>query len=631
MAAKTIFAVLLCGLLLMTIACGGGSPESRPVVYVSVTPGAANVEQGANFTFHAAVTGKDSSVTWSVQEGAAGGTIAPDGTYTAPAKAGLYHIVATSVASPSSTSSATVNVPAVTLTLSQTKITMDQGATQLVYANVYGAVDRSVSWTFQESGMGGSVSSTGLLTAPTTAGTYHIVATSTWDTTQTATLTLVVEASSVTVMPRVAGVAAGNKYPFTATVRGLLDKRVAWSIQEGSIGGTIDSNGVYTPSSTAGTYHIVATSAADSSVFAAATAAIVTKRFSEPIPMMEARTLAAATLLQNGDVLVTGGNNGDWWFVSVNSAEIFDHAAGTFRSTGSMGEGRDSHTATLLKDGKVLVAGGGLDWWGSTTAAEVFDPATEKFTTTGKMGSARSAHTATLLQDGKVLIAGGVDWNAFTMPAAAEIYDPTTGTFKATGAMVEPRWWHTATLLPDGRVLFAGGTARISSTDYGLTARASVEIYDPSTGTFSPAGSMGGKHEQHAAALLADGRVLITGGQDYVDTGDPYAYLYSYQDDAHVVGAPSWNSAPLVARMNTVRAAHTSTVLEDGQVLIAGGYTLAADNSAELFDPATETFLITDSMAKPRYLHTATRLQDGRVLIAGGAEQKTAEIYDPKK
>lgn len=629
--AKVIISVMITGLLVMAAGCGSSDPKpGDPIVSVWVTPGSMTVDQGSTTTFKAVVTGaNNSSVTWSVQEGAAGGTIAADGTYTAPAKSGVYHIVATSVANPNSSSYATVNVPVVTVTMGNTKVVVDQGATQQLSAMVNGTSVRTVTWSLVESGTGGSVSASGVLTAPTVPGMYHVVATSTWDTTQTATCTVIVEASSITVTPSIAGVSAGSKYPFTATVRGLLDKRVTWSVLEGSIGGSIDSDGVYTPSSTPGTFHIVATCVADSSVSATATTATVAKRFSAPIAMMTNRALAAATLLASGDVLVTGGSGGDWWFTTFNSAEIFDHVTGTFRNAiGSMAEGRDSHTATRLKDGKVLIAGGGMDWWGSTGTAELFDPATETFSAVGKMISMRSAHTATLLNDGKVLIAGGVDWNAFIMVAAAEIYDPATGTFTVTGSMVEPRWWHTATVLADGRVLFTGGTVRNTGYyDYDTRGRDSVEIYDPATGTFSLAGTMGGKHEEHAVAVLADGTLLITGGLSYTDAIDPATF--TYQDDAHISAAPAWNVVPLTARMNTVRASHTSTLLNNGLVLLAGGRAPTADNSVELFDPATSTFLITESMAKPRYRHTATLLNDGRVLICGGGEM-TAEIYDPR-
>ena len=626
-AARIAFASFVAALLILTVACGSGEPKKIPIVSVYITPSVTSLDQGATYSFQATVTGNNQAVTWSVQEGAAGGSIAPDGTYTAPAKAGVYHVIATSAASPSSSATASINVPTVQVSLANTTLVLDQGATRQLNVIVNGAIDKNVTWNLVENATGGSVAPNGLLTAPTAAGTYHVMATSTWDTSQKATCTIIVEASSVSVTPAIAGVSAGNPYPFVATVRGLLDKRVAWSIQEGSVGGTIDVDGVYTPSGS-GTFHIVATSLADAAVSGTATVETVAKRFSTPIPMMEDRSMSTATLLENGDVLITGGTNDDWWTFGLTTAEIFDHVTGTFRTTGSMAAGRDGHTAVRLKDGKVLIAGGGAEWWFSNASAEIFDPATEKFAAAGKMNYARSGHTATMLADGKVLIAGGVDWDAFVMAAAAEIYDPATGIFSKTGSMAEPRWWHTATLLPDGRVWFSGGTARRSTNvyDYDVVVRDSTEIYDPATGTFALAENMGGQHDGHATALLADGRILITGGRSFTDYLDPRAY--TYQDDAHVVASPSWIVVPLASRMNTMRAWHTSTVLQNGQVLVVGGSAPVTDNSAELFNPTSSTFLITDSMAKPRYLHTATLLKDGRVLIAGGGT-KTAEIYDP--
>ena len=198
--------------------------------------------------------------------------------------------------------------------------------------------------------------------------------------------------------------------------------------------------------------------------------------------MANARGFHSATLLTDGRVLITGGSSGGWaWFTPMPvSAEIYDPTSGTFTTTGTMNS-RAWHTATLLADGRVLVTGGVANDGSQPTASQLFDPGTGTFSATGSMSTPRYQATATLLKDGRVLVVGGgADYENRQFVASAEIYDLAAGTFSATGSMTDARTYHTATLLPDGRVFVAGG--------YGSTAPlANVEIWDPATGTFTPA------------------------------------------------------------------------------------------------------------------------------------------------
>lgn len=322
--------------------------------------------------------------------------------------------------------------------------------------------------------------------------------------------------------------------------------------------------------------------------------------------MTTQRAAHTATLLPDSKVLVVGGFTGGE--NSLASAEIFDPATNTFASAGNMNATRAGHTATLLPNGKVLIAGG---YNGSYLAsAELFDPATCSFTPTSRLVTARSGHVAMLLRNGKVLLAGGtgVGW---TFLADAELYDPVTNTFTATGNMTTARESHTATLLASGEVLITGGHRGRRPS---VTIHSSAEIYDPAAGTFTAAGNMTRVRHKHEATLLMDGRVLIAGGSDERDGRGAYTSAEIYN--------PVTGTFAATGNMNAARykLQGTSVLLNDGKVLIAGGA-----NRAEVFDPATNTFsYASGSLGTTRLFAAATRLQNGQVLITGGYDDNNA-------
>jgi hypothetical protein len=217
--------------------------------------------------------------------------------------------------------------------------------------------------------------------------------------------------------------------------------------------------------------------------------------------MTTPRAQHTATLLPNGKVLIAGGYQG-----GLASAELYDPSTGSFTATGNMTTAPWGctacldHKAILLPNGKVLIV--------AFEGAELYDPSTGTFAPTGNMiNPYYTARTATLLTSGKVLVAGGT--NDFGDSAGAELYDPSTGTFTPTGNMTTGRESHTATLLPDGTVLITGSQRGAFGGGYGL---ASAEIYDPAIGTFSATGNMTTPRLLQTATLLADGTVLVTGG-----------------------------------------------------------------------------------------------------------------------
>ncbi|PYS67366.1 MAG: hypothetical protein DMF69_23280 [Acidobacteria bacterium] len=299
---------------------------------------------------------------------------------------------------------------------------------------------------------------------------------------------------------------------------------------------------------------------------------------------------------------------------------------GGWSPTGALVVARVRHTATLLPDGRVLVVGGQTVDLGNittTATAELYDPATGTWSPTGSMITPRSRHTAILLPDGKVLVAGGRN-NNLAIPTA-ELFDPTTGRWSPTGMMNVPRDFHSATLLADGRVLVAGGISTGDGKDN--AAEKTAEIYDPATGAWNSVDHMAQSRWGHTATLLLDGTVLVAGG-----TGPAFDGNYTVRAEVYDPESDRWRN---VDSMTTARGFHVAALLPDGSVLVAGGLTLPHNErnvtaAAELFQPATRRWARSDTMSVARGAgpYGAGLLQDGRFLVAGG-RTTTAEIYNP--
>jgi N-acetylneuraminic acid mutarotase len=356
-----------------------------------------------------------------------------------------------------------------------------------------------------------------------------------------------------------------------------------------------------------------------------------------------------ATLLQNGQVLVTGG----FVIYTRKNAQIYDPDTETWESTGKMYIARMRHSATLLADGRVLVAGGSNAHRATPTdSAEIYDPDTGSWTNVGSMTTGRSSHAATRLLDGRVLVFGGRNADSIEL-TSAEIFDPLTGVWSPTGSMMNSALPIRRAILlpaPDGRVV--------------AISDSSTEIYDPAVGTWLSKTAMTTYRSYFTTTLLMDGTILVTGGgssetynpltDTWTGTGD-VATATGYQhtatllaDGTVLVAAGSDNNLhtevfnPVTRKwtrtgdMATKLAGHTATLLNNGQVLFAGGEMWSGRvlTTAQLFTPNEGPWFFTGSMLAERMDHAAVLLPDGRVLVSGGNQANgvilnSAEIYNP--
>jgi len=314
--------------------------------------------------------------------------------------------------------------------------------------------------------------------------------------------------------------------------------------------------------------------------------------------MEEGRGEHAATLLPDGRLLVAGGRGAR----AIASAEAYDFDIGEWSPVGQMAAARFEHTQTLLENGKVLAVGSGAP-------PELYDPSTNMWSAAGNMNHLRKrGHATALLEDGRVLVTGGIADVDGTdrISRFAELYDPSTGNWEPTGDMREPQAGHKAVLLKDNTVLVVGSDNDILYQIGETTA----ELYNPVTGTWSEAGKLPNDHgERFTVNLLDDGQVLVAGGGT---RGRTLAPTITASMDVYDPATGEWST---IADMASMSWGHTTTALGDGTILFVGM------RLVEIYEASTETWTLVGELSEARNGgHTATLLEDGKVFIVGGSD-----------
>lgn len=333
--------------------------------------------------------------------------------------------------------------------------------------------------------------------------------------------------------------------------------------------------------------------------------------------------MAAIVLLASCASTNSGAGGGAGGWMSVASMH-------TAREAGGSGLGT---AAVRLADGTVLIVGGYHSLSGKFTqdarfflrSAEIYDPSPNKWKNAGSMNQARFAASVVLLpKTGQVLAAGGGPGGDAVITPSAEIFDPKSASWTFTAPMSACRVSASASLLASGDVLLIGGVGCDGK------AQSSAEAYRPTTGEWSAVASMREARWGHSATTLADGRILVAGGRSTPVGVQPEKVVASAEiyDPAH----DTWTPVP---PMHVGRVLHAAALLSSGDVIVAGGHTQDPANlhtataSAELYDPRSNTWTLTGHMNAPREEGGSLMLDDGTFLMAGGGQQASAEIYHP--
>jgi hypothetical protein len=482
----------------------------------------------------------------------------------------------------------------------------------------------------------------GTPTAVTLAGNYTVTASnSAGSTSATINVKVGPQPLTITSQPANTSVTAGSTATFTVAASGTGTLSYQWHKNGGLISGATSSS-YTTPATTStdsgATFDVAVKDAYGDGMISTSATLTVTggcphKSFCSTGPLGTARAFHTATLLQNGKVLIVGGEASSPG-LAIAQGELYDPATGTFTNTGSLHIARFYHTATLLPDGRVLIAGGndGPDTYNIENTGEVYDPATGAFTLlTSTMTVEREVHTATLLPTGQVLLTGGEN-NGLVGNQSTDLFFPTTNIFSGCVAMTAPRWSHTASLVSvggDAGVLLSGGR---NEHDFSMIA---AELIAPPCVSSTAVGNMTAQRVAQTAAVIPDGGVfpggdvLVIGGYDSLDNAESSTDHFS-------TTTLSFDAGPA---MQFAQALQTQATLSNGLVLLIGGLDTSGNPLAttQYYDSTQDAFFTTGSMTTPRLGSTATLLPNGQLLVVGGFPQTasntpathTAELYNP--
>jgi hypothetical protein len=621
-----------------------------------ISPDMVGVQAGAKYRFAYSIL--PGGLTWSTT----GGSVASDGTYTAPGVGGQYTITATSQADPTKSAQATAFVFAPqpqTLEIWPKMATLNTGDT-LRFA--YPDLPAGLTWKSS----GGNIGPDGTYTAPLLGGVYSVSATDQGDPTRIAYATVTVKnpgggglvpiSNGLEVYPPQTAIAAGT--PQTFKVAGATP--VAWTVVGNPPEAVVDMTGVF-KASKRGFYQVVATSLTDSTQSGSA----VVEVQSSLSPINQAPTAIlrgyTATRLTGGKILIAGGNDGTQYLAN---AYLYDPETGIFTPTGSLRQARAYHTATLMQDGRVLIAGGmgSFAWPGDPNATvkeqgvrwgEVYNPVSGAFEALAvdpahpgfPAGYMRSAHaqvgadspgSGTLLANGQVLVTGGTDSGT----NYSDVFDPTSNQFDLSNIVPDPQGsgWvlqdapnskptyegQSSVTLDDGRAFLTGGVAWASTPQ----TRNQADVFSGSSQSFNPVGHMLTPRSLHTVTKLLNGKVLIVGGFDtYLSAGN--GWYFGRSTPTAELYDPATGSFSPTGSLNSSRAAHSALLLPSGEVLITGGLTGDGTNTylypktVEIYDPASGTFRVKDTLDHGLDDPHLAGLSDNEAFMSGIALDST--------